>query len=132
MLLFLRGDLVKSGPPKGQPKGMAGDGDSVDERADQGGVGRGEYRSGTYRFREQDGYDEDGSPKYRYFKTEEEHEAFLERRGENKNAQRLKDRVAKEHKESSERVASKDKDDDDKKKPNLLEAKKSLPIFVRI
>lgn len=125
MLLFLRQELVKS---EGAPKQKAGADKPVSPNH-----GAGAQRGGQYVAREQIGFETDGSPKYRYFKTEEEHEAFIKHRGEAKGAQGLKAKVSKEHTESVNKVkGSAEKAKDDKpepKKHGLLS--KSLSLYVR-
>lgn len=117
MLLFLRQDLLKS---------KASDVSSPQEK-------RGEQRGGTYVARAQVGYESDGSPKYRYFKTSDEYQAFLQSRGKSKGGKDLETKVKKEHAESTEKQGQ-----GDAKKPSLLSrdkdkpVTKSLRLFVRI
>lgn len=136
MFLFLQLDLQKSGNASKAPK----------SKRDT----KGEQRGGKYVARVQIGYEKDNSPKYRYFKTNEEFEAFLENRGRSEKteqSQKLEQKVKQEHRESKARTtgtvvhtpASREsllvkegkkqekeeaKDDDDKK------VKKSLVLFV--
>ncbi len=124
MFLYLRNDLLKSKGAK------AGSDKPVASKA-------GEQRGGSYVARVQVGYDKDGSPKYRYFKTEQEYEAYLKdsksegknpRHGHVKGSGELEDKVNKEHKESTKK----------QQRHGLLSperhdtAEKSFRIFVRI
>lgn len=122
MRLYLRADLLKS---EGAPSQKAGAGKPVDT-----GGKKGEQRGGTYVARVQNGYEKDGSPKYRYFRTEEEYESFLHNKGKSPQAKDLEDKVKKEHEASKEKTtghitASEDKE---KKKHGLL---KSVRLYVR-
>lgn len=50
-----------------------------------------EVRGGKYAARVQEGYEKDGSPKYRYFKTQEEYEAYMSGKGKGKKSKKKKD-----------------------------------------
>lgn len=105
MKLYLREELVKSDTPAPSKAG--------------------EQRGGSYVARAQIGAEADGSPKYRYFKTQEEYDEYL---GHKKSAgKKLEEKVDKEHKESTEK----------QRHPNLLSPKdaekteKSIRLYVR-
>lgn len=124
MLLYLRNDLLKSKDAK------AGSNKPVAAKT-------GEQRGGSYVARVQVGYEKDGSPKYRYFKTEQEYEAYLKdsksegknpRHGHTKGSGELEDKVKKEHEESTKK----------QQRHGLLSAERSSPktekslrLFVR-
>lgn len=106
MHLFLRDDLVK-GPtqpkkakPASSPKVKEASGSSATKTT-------GEQRGGSYIARVQTGYDKDGSPKYRYFKSQDEYKSWKEKNGKGakkkKNPHNLKQKVEREHKESTEK-----------------------------
>lgn len=117
MLLYLRNDLLKSEGGKS-------------EKSDKP-SSKGSQRGGAYVARSQVGYETDGSPKYRYFKTQEEYQSFLASRGKAGGGKKLESKVEKEHKESTEKQHGGDK------KPaahGLLakdKAEKSLRLYVR-
>lgn len=125
MRLYLRADLLKS---EGAPKQKAGAGKPVDTSAGK----KGEQRGGTYVARVQDGYEKDGSPKYRYFRTEEEYESYLHHKGKSPQAKNLEEKVKKEHEVSKEKttghVSANEDKDKDKKRHGLL---KSVRLYVR-
>lgn len=112
MYLYLRYDLLKS----------------------ESSASKGEQRGGSYAARIQIGMAADGSPRYRYFKTEAEYSEYLKnKQSKGKNAEHghqkgsgdLEQKVKKEHEESTEK----------QKKHGLLasdHAEKSLRLFVRI
>ena len=127
MLLYLRADLIKS-----ESGGKAGSSKPADTSSTKG-----EQRGGAYVARAQVGLDSDGSPKYRYFKTEEEYEAFMAGRGKSKAGKELEHKVKQEHKESTEKQhegsvkhqpASRSHSLLTKEKPT----EKSLRLYVRI
>ena len=106
----------------------------------------GELRGGKYAARVQTGVEKDGSPKYRYFKTEEEYSSYLKdsksegkapTHGHEKGSGKLEGKVKEEHEESTEKQQrhgllagktdkSKDKSDKDDKPVS-----KSLRLYVR-
>lgn len=110
MRLYLREDLVKSEKKSDKPAAPSH---------------AGEQRGGTYVARAQVGAEADGSPRYRYFKTQEEYDNFLGNKKE--GGKKLEEKVEKEHKESTEKQHH----------PNLLSPKKaehtekSLRLYVR-
>lgn len=134
-MLYLRAELLnKAGKsPKssgdGKPKTKAGAGTPGDVSG-----GRGEQRGGDYVARIQVGYEKDGSPKYRYFRTEEAYEEYLKGRGRSKASQELEDKVKREHEESTDKHSGTVVHQPASKiKPGLLgAARKSLPLYVRI
>lgn len=96
-------------------------------------TGRGEAREGKYAQRVVDGYEKDGSPKYKYFKTLDEYKTYLEnknkpagkastdkRGGKKKQGKDIKEKVEREQEDTRREQAY-------KKKDNLL-VKKSLYI----
>lgn len=124
MLLYLRNDLLKSKDAK------AGSNKPVAAKTKTG-----EQRGGTYVARVQVGYEHDGSPKYRYFKTEQEYESYLKdsksegknpRRGHAKGSGELESKVKKEHAESTEKQQRRGLLSPERK------TEKSLRLFVRI
>lgn len=125
MYLFLREDLVKS---EAKQKADAG------KPADVSG-GKGEQRGGRYIARVQIGYERDGSPKYRYFHSEEEYEAYLAGRGKSKAAKKLERKVKREHEESTDKQTGRIVHQPASRKPGLLskdKVEKSLRLYVRI
>lgn len=124
MNLYLRDDLLKS-------KGAKADSDKPVAVSSKG-----EQRGGEYVARAQVGYDKDGSPKYRYFKTEEEYQTFLNGRNQSKEGKDLEAKVKKEHKDSTDKQESGNKHQPASRKPGLLSKEKpvskSLRLFVRI
>lgn len=110
MRLYLREDLAKSASKTGKPAAPSKSG---------------EQRGGSYVARAQVGTEADGSPRYRYFKTQEEYDHYL---GSKKSAgTKLADKVEKEHKDST----------DKQRHPTLLRPKKaeqtekSIRLYVR-
>lgn len=125
MLLYIREELIKS-----EAKQKAKAGKPVDVSG-----GKGEQRGGQYVARVQIGYEKDGSPKYRYFKTEEEYETYLEGRGKSESAKKLEHKVKREHEESTDKHTGRVVHQPASKKPGLLakdKVKKSLSLFVRL
>lgn len=119
MQLFLRDDLVKShglvkpGTPKASGQNKPG-----------------EQRGGNYIARVQTGMEKDGSPKYRYFMSQEEFDSYLKgkhnKRDAKEHAKDLDTKVDREHYES--------KRSQDKESRSLLKrqekVKKSLDLIV--
>ena len=97
--------------------------------------GRGEQRGGKYVARVQVGYEKDGSPKYRYFHTEEDYETYLAGKGRSKEAKQLERKVKREHEESKAKHTGLVVHQPASKKESgglLSTTRKSLPIYVRI
>lgn len=125
-MLFIREELLKSEHKSDSSKPSAST--------------KGEQRGGDYIARIQIGYERDGSPKYRYFKSEEEYESYLSSRGRSKSAKQLEDKVKKEHKESTEKHGKAKINEpkhpvSEKKKHGLLAGEKttkSLRLYVRM
>ncbi len=76
----------------------------------KGKTSTGEQRGGAYVARVQTGYEKDGSPKYRYFDTEQEYESYLRGAGRKKQAteqkkrgKELKEKTKKERKEETKK-----------------------------
>lgn len=129
MNFYLRSDLLgfsKSESESSKPKTKEGSGDPVSASG-----GRGSTKGGKYAARVQDGYDHDGSPKYRYFETEEEYEKYLEGKGRSKEAKKLEHKVKQEHKESTDKHTGRVVHQPASKDHSLLSVKKSI-LFVRI
>jgi len=112
MRLYLREDLAKS--------------ENSDKPAAPSKSG--EQRGGAYVARAQVGTEADGSPRYRYFKTQEEYDSFLgSKKKESSSGKKLEEKVEKEHEESTKKQHH----------SNLLSPKdsqkteKSLRLFVR-
>lgn len=141
MSIYIRTDLVK---------GKKKDSDKAAAKNQQG-----EARGGEYAARLQIGYEKDGSPRYKYFKTLEERDKYLEKRGSSgvEAGERLKHKLNKEQKKSGERsktgqgktktnkplyVRDDKKSDDDKEKESKRESKDSVkksidvmtPLFI--
>lgn len=107
-----------------------------------------EIRGGKYAARIQTGYEKDGSPKYRYFKTQEEYEQYLKGSGKGKKKKGKDVRGSKHDDESGgeERLESKRKDERKegkkkqqslmtaaaKKTKNVETTKKSLPLYLKV
>lgn len=137
MRLYLRADLLKS---EGAPKLKAKAGKPVDPNTAK----TGETRGGTYVARVQNGYDKDGSPQYRYFRTEEDYETYLRNKGKSASAKKLEEKVKKEHETSKEKTtghiessedntkASDKKDDDDDKDKKRSSVSKGLRLFIEV
>lgn len=99
---------------------------------------RGEQREGKYAARVQVGYEKDGSPQYRYFKTIEQYKTYLDNKssfeGEGKNkkkthssgSSKLKEKMTREQRES------KDKSGNLKSQEKNLFVKKSLDVRLYI
>lgn len=133
MRLFIRHDLVKS-----EQKGSADSSKPVnahDGGSTQSG-GRGEQRGGHYVARTQIGYEKDGSPKYRYFKTEEEYETYLKGKGKSPEAKKLEHKVKREHDESTDKHTGLTVHKPASHKPGLLASdkpvSKSLRLFLKV
>lgn len=132
-MIYLRAELLSKakkdgGQPPGPPGGAkAGKGESALSG------GRGEQRGGKYVARIEIGYEKDGSPKYRYFKTEEEYEQYMRGRGRSKEAEKLEHKVKREHEESTSKQTGIVVHQPASKKPDpglLAPVRKSL--YVRI
>lgn len=95
--------------------------------------GRGEQRGGKYVARVQVGYEKDGSPKYRYFKTEEDYENYVKGRGQSKEAKKLERKVKREHEESTSKETGTIVHQPASKEPSslLFTTRKSLSLYVR-
>jgi len=127
MTCYLRSDLLgfaKSDAKK--PKTKEGSGAAVSASG-----GRGEAKGGKYAARIQDGYDHDGSPKYRYFETEEAYEKYLAGQGRSKAAKQLEHKVKAEHAESTDKHTGRVVHKPASKDSSLLSVKKSL-LYIRI
>lgn len=116
MRLYLREDLIKSESKPGADKKPATS-------------KSGELRGGSYVARVQVGNESDGSPKYRYFKTQEEYDHYL---GNKKSeGTKLEDKVEKEHKESTKKQHHPDLLAIDHDRKESKPVAKSLRLFVR-
>lgn len=100
-----------------------------------------EIRGGKYAARIQIGYEKDGSPKYRYFKTQEEYEKYLQGRGgkkkKKKDKDKRKDGDTLEEKREKEQKESKEKQQklmtaSAKKKKEVETTKKSLCLYLEV
>lgn len=120
-----------------KPETKAGSGKPVAAKAKAG-----ELRGGRYAARVQTGYEKDGSPKYRYFKTEEEYSSYLSdsksegkspARGHDKGSGKLESKVKEEHEESTKKHRAKQHhgllSPDKEEKPKTTA--KSLRLYVR-
>src|SRR4051812_31672599 len=93
---------------------------SVDAPKDEkGNKKRGDVRGGEYIKRVVTGTDKDGSPQYRYIRSQEALDAWEENQRKNKPGKDkkptkndLSDKVKKEHKDSTDKIRNKDKDKD--------------------
>lgn len=116
----------------------------------------GEQRGGKYAARVQIGIEKDGSPKYRYFESNEEYQEYLEGSGKaskkdskNKDAKQLEDKVRGEQKQSKKKQERSEshkqgeerskrsmllggKTEDDKKKKDDDKAEKSLRLYLGV
>jgi hypothetical protein len=113
MRLYLHQDLVKSEKNEDSPKAPKA---------------TGEQKGGNYVARVQDGYDGEGKPKYRYFKTQDEYQSYIKKKGGKKDGSELQSKVEKEHKDSVKKVEESQKNGKD-----LLskETKKSMRLFIK-
>lgn len=129
-MLYLRAELLnKAGDKAEKPKTSAESGKPVPGKASGG---TGEQRGGAYHARAQTGYEKDGSPKYRYFKTEEEYETYLENKNRSESSRKLEHKVKREHEDSTDKHTGQVIHQPASKKPGLLAAtKKSLALYVR-
>jgi hypothetical protein len=122
MRLYLRHDLLKS---------------ESDDKKSSTPSSKGEQRGGQYVARAQVGLNTDGTPKYRYFNSEEEYESFLANKGKTAGGKKLEDKVKKEHKESTEKQSHGTKHQPASRSHGLLShdkptAEKSLRLYLRI
>jgi hypothetical protein len=78
-----------------------------------------EVRGGKYAARVQEGYEKDGSPKYRYFKSQEEYDDYLKGKG-----------GKKPKKKESKKKKGGDKELDEKRKAEQKESKKQRSLFT--
>lgn len=115
-------ELAKS---EGPPKQKAGASKPVDASS------KGEQRGGTYVARVQNGYEKDGSPKYRYFRTETEYESYLHNKGKSPQAKNLEDKVKKEHEDSKEKATGHVNPSEDKEKKRHGLLTKSVRLYVK-
>lgn len=94
----------------------------------------GEQRGGKYVARVQIGYEKDGSPRYKYFGSQEAFRQWQEKHTRpSKSKKREKDsklrhKVSKEHKASRSKQDKNRPEKPDKKDPLA----KSIPLFVRL
>lgn len=82
---------------------------------------RGDVRGGSYIKRIVTGQDKDGSPQYRYIRSQAELDAYEASQKKNKpkkdkDKNKLKEKVNKEHKDSKAAVTKKEKDKETTKK----------------
>lgn len=107
-----------------------------------------EIRGGKYAARVQIGYEKDGSPKYRYFESQDEYESYLQgRKGKKKSddsdkkkkREDLKDKTKEEGKEHSKKQQSLFKEGKKKKKQKDVkvskkdtEVSKSLRLYLEV
>lgn len=101
---------------------------AVDNPASKGNKERGEVRGGKFLRRIRNGTEKDGSPQYRYIRSQEELDAYEASKKKNKpkdsdSGEKLKNKTDKEHKKSSEKVKDTVKD---KKK-----TKKSIRFVIK-
>lgn len=90
---------------------------SVDAPKDEkGNKKRGDVRGGGYIKRVVTGTDKDGSPQYRYIRSQEALDAWEENQRKNKPEKKkkadksdLSEKVGKEHKDSTDKIRSKEK-----------------------
>lgn len=114
MRLYLREDLVKSEAKSNSPASNKS----------------GELRGGSYVARVQIGTESDGSPKYRYFKTQEEYDNYLSHK--KSSGTKLAEKVEKEHKDSTDKQHHPNLlDRDHDRKESKTPVAKSLRLFVR-
>ena len=100
---------------------------------------QGEQREGKYAARTQIGYEKDGSPQYRYFKTMEEYKTYLDNKGRSAKKDKkdpkasdkgkgdLEDKVKKEQAESKDKSGNLKSQE----KKNLF-VKKSLTLRLYV
>lgn len=116
-------------------------------------TGRGEAREGSYAARVVTGYEKDGSPQYRYFKTTEDYKAYLDnktkpsgnkQRGRKEDdktgGKKLKEKIESEQGRTRRKMqASKQKKNNlfvqkknkkDNEKNNKRKVEKSLRLYV--
>lgn len=98
-----------------------------------------EVRGGKYAARVQEGYEKDGSPKYRYFKTQEEYDSYMKGSGKKeKKKKKKKDdggQTSLDEKRKEERKESKEQQrslltEFKKKKKEVETTKKSLRLYI--
>lgn len=100
-----------------------------------------ELRGGKYAARVQEGYEKDGSPKYRYFKTQEEYDNYLSGKSKKKPKKKKKKGSKKkeelQEKQEAERKEQKKKQsilftEAKKKKKEVETTKKSLHLYLEV
>lgn len=101
-----------------------------------------ELRGGKYAARVQEGYERDGSPKYRYFKTQEEYEDYLSGSGRKKKSKKKKDKDKGGEERLEDKRNEENKDQKQKqrylftegrrKKKEVETTKKSLRLYIEV
>lgn len=104
----------------------------ADDAVAAGDSGRGAQRGGKYVARVQVGYEKDGSPKYRYFHTEEDYETYLAGKGRSPEAKKLERKVKREHAESTSKQTGLVVHQPASKKPSGLLSTTKKSLYVRI
>ena len=104
-----------------------------------------ELRGGKYAARIQEGYEKDGSPKYRYFKTQQEYKDFLANKGSGKKKGKKKGKDDKK-KDSGQSLEAQQKEEQKEsrrkqrtlfteaksKKQEVETTKKSLQLYIEV
>lgn len=134
MELYIRHDLYKG--PTAPAKTASNKTKPVKDAAASTTVG--EQRGGKYVARVQTGYDKDGSPKYKYFQSQEEYKNWKSKNGKggkrkkpDKNPHNLSQKTEREHRDSTEKQNnSKHTAGSDPLNDNKSSIRKSL--FVRV
>lgn len=148
MSLYLNSKLLNKGPR------LNPEGGRTDNTADGRTAKQGEMRGGSYRARVQIGYEDDGSPRYKYFDSIEERDRWVENKSRDKQSKELADKTEAERvsskkkqakgegkvssgklfvkdkdvKEGKKKDDKKDKDKDGAQKDDEQKVKKSIPI----
>ena len=98
-----------------------------------------EVRGGKYAARVQIGIEKDGSPKYRYFKTQEEYESYMKGSGKANKKKQTAEKTGKtlKEKQEKERKDSKKKQESlmtaqAKKKKEVETTEKSLSLYLEV
>lgn len=126
-MLYLKSQLLRKSQDSGKPTAKAGAADPVNKNS----TDRGSQKGGKYVARVQIGIEKDGSPMYRYFRSEEEYETYLKNQGKSKSAKDLEKKVKKEHEESTRKHHDKAKHEPPQRAPGGLLSMTRKSLFIR-
>ena len=126
-MLYLRAELLQKSDTDGKPRVKADAGKPVEKDSTY----RGAQKGGKYVARVQIGIEKDGSPMYRYFKSQEEYETYLKNQGKSKSAKDLEKKVKKEHEDSTKKHHEKAKHEPPTKAPGGLLSTTKKSLYIR-